>query len=419
MRTERILIKPNHQAFVPIKMACINACKIYNSANYQIRQAFFNGEIIKWSSADKIIKLHQEKLYSSVPNAASQAVIKKLGDDWKSFFKSLKSFKKSPSKFKKRPKPPKYNDKVKTYIQPFQSLKCVDNYIHFPKKTGINPIKTINCENQGILEKDEKRKIIKEIRFVPHGHCFWLEIIYDPKIKNKKENVLLDKERVIGIDLGINNLLTIVSNVENLAPLLVKGKVIKSINQRYNKRKAYYQSQNNNAMIEKISVKRFCQLNDFFHKVSHNLLQYCLKNNLGKVIIGKNDQWKNKINIGKVNNQKFTTIPYNSLIQKINYKLENYVIEVVEKEESYTSKSDALVCDILPKYDKKQTKKYKFLGKRLKRGLYRSSNGKLINADVNGAINILRKVIGDDFVKGLANKGYVYNPVIWCFAQNN
>jgi putative transposase len=96
-----------------------------------------------------------------------------------------------------------------------------------------------------------------------------------------------------------------------------------------------------------------------------------------------------------------------------------YGIEVVENEESYTAKSDALVCDILPKYDKKQPKKYKFLGKRLKRGLYRSSNGKLINADVNGAINILRKVIGDDFVKNLANKEFVYNPVIWCFAQNN
>lgn len=420
MRTERILIKPNHQAFVPIKMACINACKIYNSGNYQIRQAFFNGEIIKWASADKIVKLHQEKLYSSIPNAASQAIIKKLGDDWGSFFKALKAFKKSPSKFKKRPKPPKYSDKIKTYIQPFQALKCVDNYITFPKKMNVDPVKTKCCENQDLLEKVEKRKIIKEIRFVPHGHCFWLEIIYDSNLNNKKEKkVLLDKERVIGIDLGINNLLTIVSNAKELTPLLVKGKVIKSINQQYNKRKAYYQGQKNIAMIEKLSVKRFCQLNDFFHKVSHNLLQYCLKNNLGKVIIGKNDQWKNEINIGKVNNQKFTAIPYNSLISKIKYKLENYGIEVIENEESYTSKSDALVCDLLPKYNKKQTKKYKFLGKRLKRGLYRSSNKKLINADVNGAINILRKVIGDGFVKNLANKGYVYNPVIWCFAQNN
>jgi putative transposase len=420
MKTERILIKPSNKAFLPIKMACINTCKIYNSANYQMRQAFFNGEKIKWSSADKIIKLKQEKLYSSIPNAASQAIIKKLGDDWNSFFKALKSFKKSPSKFKKRPKPPKYSDKIKSYTQPFQALKCIDNYIHFPKKMGINPIKTMHCENQDIQEKDKKRKIISEIRFIPHGHCFWLEIVYDQNVKEKKEKkVLLDKERVIGIDLGINNLLTIVSNVESLTPLLVKGKVIKSINQRYNKKKAYYQAQKNTAMIEKLSVKRFCQLSDFFHKVSHNLLQYCLKNNLGKVIIGKNDQWKNKINIGKVNNQKFTNIPYNSLIEKIKYKLENYGIEVIENEESYTSKSDALVCDILPKYTEKQTKKHTFLGKRLKRGLYLSSNKKLINADVNGAINILRKVIGDGFVKILANKGYVYNPVIWCFAPNN
>lgn len=415
MKTERILIKPSHQAHKSMRLLCFKNSKIFNTANYYIRQSFFNGEITKWNMADKMVNFHHKNLYESIPNAASQAMIKKLGDDWKGFFAALKSYNKTPKKFKKRPKPPSYNKKsLKTFIHPFQSMQCIDGYIHFPKKMNINPIKVRCCDNQPIQEKNINKKIISEVRIVPHGECFWLEVIYDDSINGlNHKNVLLDKSRMLGIDLGINNLLTIVSNVPTLKPLLIKGKVIKSINQRYNKRKAYYQAKNNTAMINRISVKRFCQINDYFHKVSNQLLQYCLTNNIGRVVIGKNTQWKNEINIGKVNNQKFVFIPHNALIQKITYKLNNYGIDVKDNEESYTSKSDALACDHLPIYKEGESGKYRFKGKRIKRGLYRSSIGKLINADVNGAINILRKVIGDGFVKDLINKGFVFNPVTW------
>lgn len=143
------------------------------------------------------------------------------------------------------------------------------------------------------------------------------------------------------------------------------------------------------------------------------------KYNIGRIVIGKNAQWKNEINIGKVNNQKFTAIPHNALIEKITYKLAAYGIDIEVKEESYTSKSDALACDILPKYEKGNNGNYTFKGKRIKRGLYHSSIGKLINADVNGAINILRKAIGDGFVKDLINKGFVFNPVTWQTAPSD
>jgi putative transposase len=416
MRTERILIKPDHKNHASFRYACGQANKVSNLANYQIRQAFFNGEILSWASADKIIKLHFEEHYSSIPNAASQAIIKRLGKDWKSFFKALQSWKKNPNKFKARPKPPKRGYKLKTYTHPFQSMQCIDNEIHFPKKLNILPIKVRCCENQALREKDKAKHIIKEIRFVPHGHCFWLEVVHDEHkaLKTNKMDVLLNKDRALAIDYGVNNFLTIVTNVVELNPLLINGKVIKSINQRYNKKKAYYQSQGNKAMIEKLGVRRFCQLTDIFHKISHQLLNYCLLNDIGTVVIGKNDGWKQDINIGKVNNQTFVNIPYNSMTQKIKYKLEEFGIDVIEQEESYTSKSDALVCDSLPTYGvKKEEKKQKhtFKGKRVKRGLYQSSIGKLINADVNGALNILRKVIGDGFIVNLANKGFVFNPV--------
>ena len=417
MRTERILIKPAHPDYASVRHACATSRKIFNSANYYIRQAFFNGEIISWQQADKYIKLHFKNHYSAIPNAASQTIIKTLGKDWKSFFNGLKQWKKQPNLFHARPKLPNYGKKLKTYIQPFQALRCNEGRIEFPKKLNINPIKVRCCNNQDIQEKDPNKHIIKEIRFVPHGQCFWIEVVYDEtKVQpDVASNVLLDKSRVIAIDYGIDNFLTIVSNAVELKPLLVKGKVIKSINQRYNKRKAYYQSQNNTAMIHKLSVNRFCQLNDFFHKVSHKLLNYCLTNDIGKVIIGKNKGWRQHINIGKSNNQTFTQIPYNAMTDKLRYKLAVYGIEVVEQEESYTSKSDALALDILPQYDG-QTK-YRFKGKRKKRGLYQSSTGKLINADVNGAMNILRKVIGDGFVKDLADKGFVFNPINWQVAS--
>ena len=421
MRAERILIKPAHKNYARFLYACGQSRKVFNVANYEIRQAFFNGEILSWQTADKMIKLHFAEHYNSLPNAASQTIIKTLGKDWKSFFKALQSWKKNPSAFKARPKPPYYAKKLKTYIHSFQSMQCIDNYIHFPKKLGIEPIQIKCCDNQSIQEKDKDKHIIKEIRFVPHGQCFWLEVVFDENkaLKDNKNDALLSKERAIAIDYGVDNFLTIVSNVVELKPLLIKGKVIKSINQRYNKKKAYYQSQGNKAMIKKLSVKRFCQLNDAFHKISHQLLNYCLKNDIGTVVIGKNNGWKQSINIGKVNNQKFVNIPYNNMTQKLKYKLEAYGIDVIEQEESYTSKSDALVCDNLPVYGGKKVdkenkqQKHKFLGKRIKRGLYQSSCGKLINADVNGAINILRKVIGDGFVKDLANKGFVFNPITW------
>ncbi len=409
MITIRNLVKPSHPNYKNIKRACRITSSVYNCANYIMRQAFFNGEIRKWNSVDKEIK-YQNNIYKLIPAAASQATIKKLGTDWISFFKALKSYDKNPEKFKKRPKPPTYSNKLKSCIQPFQALKCVDNMIHFPKKLNLEPMKGFDLDDQETLKKGK----IKEVRFVPHGEFFWFEIVCEDKkqIDIDKKNIILNKEKIISIDLGINNLLTIVSNDESVKPIIIKGNVIKSINQRYNKKKAYFQAKGKRKMIDKLSIKRFCQINDYMHKASNKVIEYCLKNDIGTIIIGKNNQWKNEINIGKVNNQKFVNIPFESLIQKIEYKAKRYNIEVRKQEESYTSKSDSLALDTLPKYKKNAKKKHVFLGRRVKRGLYKSSVNKLINADINGAINILRKVIGDDFVKNLINKGFVFNPEV-------
>ena len=227
-----------------------------------------------------------------------------------------------------------------------------------------------------------------------------------------KRKVKLNRDNVFSIDLGINNLATLVSNKPDFQPVLFSGKPVKSLNQQFNKRKAELQSLGHRRLIAHMAVTRFCQINDYFHKVSHQIIALCLKEDVGKIVIGKNKDWKQEVNIGKANNQTFVSIPYQSLIDQINYKASRYGIEVVEQEESYTSKADALALDHLPVKSKSKDK-FTFSGKRKLRGLYQSSIGKLVNADVNGSLNILRKVIGDDFIQGLIDKGAVFAPVRW------
>ena len=418
LKTERILIKPNHSHYKMCRAVSYLSARLTNQALFYFRQSFFNGELLRWPSVDKLLKLRHPELYSLLPNAMSQALIKKLGADFKSFWQALKSYNKTPERFKARPRLPNYQ-KLKTGIQPGQGISVVDGMLKFPKKMNASPLLIWCADFQPTNSKGNQAKI-SELRYVPHGSCFWLEVVYDeekvlPQTALDKRNVKLNKENVFSIDLGINNLVTLVSKLPDFQPVLFNGKPVKSLNQRFNKHKAELASLGHTRMIAHAAVKRFCQLNDYLHKVSYKIIQLCLEHDVGRIVIGKNKDWKQDINIGKVNNQKFVSIPFQSLIDKLVYKAQAYGIKVDENEESYTSKADALACNVLPKKTKASQKKQKhtFSGKRVKRGLYQSSIGKLINADVNGAINILRKVIGDDFIQGLVDKGAVFTPVRW------
>ena len=189
----------------------------------------------------------------------------------------------------------------------------------------------------------------------------------------------------------MNNLITAVNNI-GLDPIIIKGKVIKSINQYYNKQLAYYRSIENKKSnfqdtkrIHKLHLKRNNKINTIFHRISRFLIDYCIENNLGTIIIGYNDGWKQNINIGKKNNQKFVQIPFLRLINQVKYKSELIGITVITINENHTSK-----CSFLDNEEIRHHKKY--VGKRISRGLFRSSNGTLINADVNAGYNIMKKV---------------------------
>lgn len=297
------------------------------------------------------------------------------------------------------PKLPKYKNKNGESIAIFtnQNSRIKNGYIHFPKSCNLTPIKTRVLSYQ-------------QIRILPKTNGYILEIIY--KVPNLHFD--LDSNKIIGIDLGIDNLLTIANNFGD-NPFIIKGKVVKSINQYYNKKRAELKRKLDNGIefkkgikypdskkLQRLTKKRNNKINDYFHKASTHLMEYCIDNRVSTIIIGYNETWKQKVNIGKRNNQKFVGIPFLKLIQMIQYKSEIVGIKVVLTEESYTSKCSVIDNESIEKHEIYQ-------GKRIKRGLFQSKNGIKINADVNGAYNIIKKVVPITF-DGKGIEGMVLYP---------
>ena len=250
-----------------------------------------------------------------------------------------------------------------------------------------------------------KKEAIKQVRIIPQSSCYVLEVVYEKKAQERD----LNNDRFIALDLGVNNLATI-SNSFNDKPIIINGKPIKSINQYYNKKKAHIQSQlkknhgkYSSKRLIQLTQKRNLKIQDYIHNCSKYIIDYCIKNRVRNVVIGHNKEWKQEVKLGKRNNQNFVQIPFNTLIHQIQYKAELNDIEVQIHEESYTSKCDALAVEDLKKHEN-------YLGKRTHRGLFKSSVGVNLNADINGSLIILRKVIGDGFISEL-DRGCVVQPV--------
>lgn len=409
MRTERIYVRPNNENYPAISKACCLAKSLYNAANFIIRQAFINeNKLILSTEVEKEFKNASHKCYCNMPSAASaQRTMQILGKDWKSFFAANKAYKNSPSTFTGCPKLPKYAKHQKTFVVGRNGFKIQDGYVYITgaDKLGLKPFKIICCQQQAFNEKADKA-IVQDIRFVPLGNCYFIDVVY--KNEDVAKDVALNKENIMGIDLGIDNLATIVINQPGSCPVLINGKTIKTINNSYNKERARLSSIGKLDLIPARSAKRYNWINDYFHKVSRYIVELCIKTGTGTIVIGHNNGWKQSCNLGKVNNQKFVFIPHNSLIEKIKYKAQEYGINVVVVEESYTSKASSIDLDPIPTYG--QVKNPVFSGKRVKRGLYKAKNGALLNADVNGSINIIRKAFGDDPVKGILKCGSIYQP---------
>lgn len=386
---ERHNITKFHKYFKEIDILSFKSKNLYNSANYLIRQDYFNklkenniSFTSKYLNYCQIFHLIKESCeYQSLPRKVSNSILQVLDKNWKSFVKSVSMYYKEPSKFKSRPRIPRYK-----HIEKGRNILIYDKQALNKKylKEGLIQLSGTNIK----ISTRINFELIKQIRILPKNKGYVIEIVYEKEVRKE----LIENNRVLSIDLGVNNLCTLTTNIRNQRPLIVNGRPLKSINQYYNKERAKFQSYIGDKGISNkiisLTNKRNNKVTDYLHKVSKKIIEYAKMLKIGKLIIGKNDGWKQGINIGSRNNQIFVNLPFNKLIEMLSYKGLLNNIEVVITEESYTSK-----CSFAD--NEKICKHGNYVGKRIKRGLFKSQCGKLINADVNGSYNILRKVISD------------------------
>jgi len=249
------------------------------------------------------------------------------------------------------------------------------------------------------------------VRIVPKIGYYVIEVVYTINDINKLEN----NNKYISIDLGVNNLATLTSNDINFKPLIINGKPLKSMNQYYNKKRAeicsVLETRNKNKKSKKLNnltLKRKNKVDNYLHKSSKKIIEILKEKEINTLIIGKNDNWKQEVDMIKKNNQNFVSIPHSRFIEMLKYKCEKSGLNIVIIEESYTSKASFLNLDFIPVYKKGDNTKYIFSGYRENRGNYKiKSSNKRINADVNGSYNILRKAVPNAFADGIEGLGVV------------
>ena len=408
VRVEQHIIKPSNPAYEMLAEFCHLSKNLYNQGNYLLRQQFFAHE--KQSSYEQLDKILKEKTdfpdYRNMPTAQSaQQDLRLLVKDWKSFWKALRDWKKHPEKYKGRPKPPHFLKKDGQHILTLTNQECKirNGKIVFPKV-----FKGFTVEPQFIRENQNSPREIKsfqQIRFVPHGGFITLEIVYRIKeVPQRKPN-----GRYAGIDLGVNNFVTMAFSTGD-APLIVNGRIPKSINQFYNKRLSslramaeHLNERKTTRRIQRLIDKRNAKLKDYLHKTSRLIVDALVAQNIPTLIIGLNRDWKERTPFTSKENQHFVGLPFAKLIEMIEYKAYEHGIAVVVTEESYTSGTSFLDGEPPTRefYDKKR---------RIYRGMFVSNDGTRVNADVNGALQIVKKVVPNAFADGI--EGVVLRPIM-------
>jgi IS605 OrfB family transposase len=393
---ERHIIKSTEHRFAQIDELAFKSKNLYNAANYVIRQSFVYGwGYINYNEMNRLMKSHQA--YKVLPAKVSQQILMILDKNWKSFFEAVKAYKVDDSKFTGRPKLPKYKDKVKGRNILVYTIQAISNK---QLKKGVIKLSGTEISIKTQIKPDR----ICQVRLVPKCDSYVIEVIY-----NEPESTLeqIQKEAVASIDLGLNNLVALTSNQSGFTPLLINGRPLKSINQFYNKRKARLQTQlkgsrKSSPRIQRLTRCRNQKIDNYLHHTSRLILDILIAKQIGALVIGKNAQWKTEIDLGKQTNQNFVSIPHARLIEMLEYKARLVGIKVIMQEESYTSRANFFGLDPIPVYGKTD-KDAVFTGQRIKRGLYKTSVGRLINSDINGSYNILRKAIPNAFSNGIGS----------------
>ncbi|WP_320415742.1 RNA-guided endonuclease InsQ/TnpB family protein [Oxynema aestuarii] len=385
---ERHIIKKGHRFWDEIDELSWHSKNLYNAANYLIRQNFIYGHgYLNYNRMDKLMQKTEQ--YRALPAKVSQQVLRGLDKNWQSFFAANQAYKVNKEKFLVNPKIPKYKNSQKGR----QLLVYVKQAL---SKVALKKGKIKCSKTQIELETSVAEKVV-EVRIVPRCDCYIIEVIYE-----EVEPTLKSNEWVASVDLGVDVLMAVTSNQPDFVPLLINGRPLKSLNQFYNKRKAFLQSQlkgnrPTSKRIQRLTRCRNQKVENYLHRASRYLVNLLVNRNITTLVIGKNEGWKQNAKMGKVNNQNFVGIPFNRLIEMLTHKCQLVGIKVVLTEESYTSQSNFFNLDPLPVYGE-TVEIPKFTGKRIKRGLYRTDTGFLCQADILGSYNILRKAFPNAFM---------------------
>ena len=373
---ERHLIKSTHPFYDECDKLTFLAKNLYNATLYYQRDSFFNKNFKNYYEVNRVFTHSNQKDYRALPAKVSKCVQQLVDKSFRSYFALIK--KKKSNEYSRNVRIPRYLNKT--------SGRCVVPYSKDAlslKNEGFVKLSKTNI----VIETKLSRKDIKAARIVPKGNHFVIEILYKAVVKPLKSET---PTRVAFIDPGLNNLLTVTSNCFN--PILVNGKPLKAINQLSNKTIAELKSKLSErglrtlSLLQSVYNKRSRRLTDLTHKITTQLVNQLDSYNIDTVIFGHNIGQKQDINLGKVTNQNFVQIPFTQLMKQLQYKCELRGIRFIVTEESYTSK-----CSFL---DEEEIRKHSnYQGRRLHRGLFQTSNGILINADVNGSLNIGRKYL--------------------------
>lgn len=389
-RTKVYYIAPNQELINEARLSN----NLYNQALYVLRQAFIDGEKIPSKFDLHKILLHKEyecKEYDNIHKMVSsnaQIICQLAAQNFKAFLMALKAFKKNKSGFTGAPKIPNYNKKEQEFMLIIGAQQCAikDGMMRFPKKLNLDKIYV------GDLD-------IAHVRIFPGKKKYKVEVVYKVEALPKRK-----KGNIAGIDLGLDNLATVAINKRGIRPLLINGRPLKSMNLYFNNKRNKIQSElkkcNDRYMSHKLETlyrKRNNRFNTYMHKASKEIINYCLEHNVKQIIIGHNKLQKQESKL-----KNFVAIPTFRLIELIKYKAEYQGIEVIETEESYTS-----ITSYLDKEEPVKDNADRF--RRIHRGLFVSGKGKRINADVNSAYQIMKKVIGDKVIKPIG-KGTVFIP---------
>ncbi|MBE9160982.1 RNA-guided endonuclease TnpB family protein [Tychonema sp. LEGE 06208] len=387
---QQVLIKPDKKLKAVLEYICQESNKLHNCAVYYVRQIYFKCHIFV-RPFDIINELKRNPHYGALCAQAAQQTCGAVGESVKSFKGLMKLFREG--KLESRPKFPNYRTPGGLHLiaYPKQALgkKLIDGRISIPLGQKVKAwfgLKNFQIQMPSNLDYTD----IREVRILPRNGCFYAEFVY--KLVSIQVNT--DDQKVLGIDRGIDNWLTCISNANT--SFIVDGKHLKSLNQWYNKRVAALMDGKPNGFwshqLARLTEKRNRQMRDAVNKAAKIVINHCLENQIGTVVFGWNKGQKNSVNMGLKTNQKFVQIPTGRLKTRISQLCEKYGIRFIETEESYTSKASFVDSDFLPAIGAKPDG-WKESGRGIKRGLYRTNlQNWYINADCNAAGNIIRKV---------------------------